>query len=80
MANNYADPTLERERIDLQIASCMAGIAFSNSALGINHSIAHSLRARFHKAHGRLNAVLMPKVINLTGKTKKRLNYILRFR
>lgn len=63
LVSNYRNPELEQERIDLQIASCMAGVAFSNSALGINHSIAHSLGARFHKAHGRLNALIMPKVI-----------------
>lgn len=71
LANNYEDPTLERERIDLQIASCMAGVAFSNSALGINHSIAHSLGARFHKAHGRLNALIMSKVIKFNAQNKE---------
>lgn len=71
LVNNYNDPALEKERIDLQIASCMAGVAFSNSALGINHSIAHSLGARFHKAHGRLNAVIMPKVILFNAKNKE---------
>ncbi len=71
LVNNYENPALERERIDLQIASCMAGMAFSNSALGINHSIAHSLGARFHKAHGRLNAVLMPKVILFNARNKR---------
>ena len=71
LVNNFENPSLERERIDLQIASCMAGVAFSNSALGINHSIAHSLGARFHKAHGRLNAVIMPKVIKFNAQNKQ---------
>ena len=71
LVNNYENPFLERERIDLQIASCMAGMAFSNSALGINHSIAHSLGARFHKAHGRLNALLLPKVILFNAKNRR---------
>ena len=52
LVSNFENPELERERIDLQIASCMAGVAFSNAGLGINHSIAHSLGARFHKPHG----------------------------
>ena len=51
LVSNFENPQLERERIDLQIASCMAGVAFSNAGLGINHSIAHSLGARFHKPH-----------------------------
>lgn len=71
LVNNYENPELERERTDLQIASCMAGIAFSNASLGVNHSIAHALGARFHIAHGRLNAMLMPKVILFNSKNKR---------
>ena len=70
LVNNFENPELERERVDLQIASCMAGVAFSNSSLGINHSIAHSLGARFHKPHGRLNAVIMPKVVLFNAQNK----------
>jgi 1-propanol dehydrogenase len=47
----------------LHIASCMAGIAFTNSSVGINHSLAHAVGARFHLSHGRANAILLPYVI-----------------
>ncbi len=63
LVNNYDDPELETERINMQLASCMAGIAFSNSSLGINHSIAHAIGAKYHVAHGKANAVIMPKII-----------------
>lgn len=49
-------------------ASCAAGIAFTNAGLGVNHSIAHALGGRFHVAHGRLNAVLLPYVLAFHGK------------
>lgn len=44
-------------------ASTIAGMAFTNAFLGINHSIAHKLGAAFHLPHGRLNAIILPYVI-----------------
>lgn len=58
---SYAGKTEVRLRVHL--ASTMAGIAFSHAGLGICHAISHSLGGMFHVPHGRLNAVLLPAVI-----------------
>lgn len=44
-------------------ASCMAGMAFANAFLGLNHSMAHKLGAFHHLPHGVANAVVLTEVI-----------------
>lgn len=49
-------------------ASTIAGMAFANAFLGINHSLAHKIGAEFNIPHGYANAILMPHVIRYNAK------------
>lgn len=51
-------------RLKVHLAATMAGMAFSQSGLGLCHAMAHSLGGMFHVAHGRLNAILLPAIIS----------------
>lgn len=41
----------------------MAGMAFANAFLGVNHSMAHKLGAFHHLPHGVANAVILTEVM-----------------
>lgn len=50
----------EASRLNMLAASYLGGVAFSNSTLGIVHSIAHAFGAQFDIPHGLANAIVLP--------------------
>ena len=58
--NGAKDPVAREKMAN---AACMAGMAFANAFLGVNHSMAHKLGAYHHLPHGIANALILTKVM-----------------
>lgn len=62
----HGDNAFAREK--MHNASTIAGMAFTNAFLGVNHSLAHKIGAEFHMPHGKINAILLPYVVRYNSK------------
>lgn len=64
IANHLRDAVQEgnnpEPRSQMLMASCMAGIAFSNSLLGVVHALSHAVGGKFPIHHGTLNSIILP--------------------
>ena len=54
-------------RLKIHQAATMAGMAFHSAGLGLCHAMSHALGGMFHLPHGRLNAILLPAVVDVNG-------------
>ena len=58
---------------------CVAGCAFTNVGLGMDHGISHAIGAAFNMGHGLINAVGLPYVLQFNSRdkeVKEKLDYL----
>lgn len=64
IANHLRDAVHEGHNLEARsqmlMASCMAGIACSNSWFGVIHAISHAIGANYPVHHGTLNSIILP--------------------
>jgi alcohol dehydrogenase class IV len=53
-------------RQNMALASFKAGVAFTTAGVGYVHAIAHNFGAYYHVPHGLANAIILPRVLDLS--------------
>ncbi|WP_058485455.1 iron-containing alcohol dehydrogenase [Defluviitalea phaphyphila] len=72
----YKDGSNIKSRECMHNASTIAGMAFTNSSLGLVHSLAHKIGGEFGITHGLANAILMPYIIEYNRKATNKFDEI----
>lgn len=65
------DPKNAERRLELAIGATMAGIAFSNSMVGLVHALGHSVGALCHVPHGVCMSIFLPYVLEFNLATSR---------
>jgi alcohol dehydrogenase class IV len=66
---SYQHPQDEPSRRGMLEASYQAGLAFTRSYVGYVHAVAHTLGGFYQVPHGLANAIILPHVLELYGKS-----------
>lgn len=69
LSKSYRNPEDKEAKEKMHNAATMAGMAFTNSEVGIVHALGHMIGGVFHIPHGRLMAIILPYSIEYNAKT-----------
>jgi alcohol dehydrogenase class IV len=69
LVKSFKDGNNLQARQGMLLASYQAGVAFTRTYVGYIHGIAHTLGGFFHVPHGLANAIVLPYILPMYGKT-----------
>ncbi len=64
----YSLPEDVIARINMSLASMLAGMAFNQKSVGLVHACSHQLSSQCHLPHGLANAIMLPHVLRINKK------------
>jgi alcohol dehydrogenase class IV len=68
LLRSYRNPEDKEAKEKMHNAATMAGMAFTNSEVGIVHALGHMIGGVFHISHGKLMAIILPYSIEYNAK------------
>ena len=71
----YDDPEDLDARENMAYGQYMAGLSYTNSGLGIAHSIAHALSGKFNIQHGIALSIILPTILKFNMYSKQAVEY-----
>jgi alcohol dehydrogenase class IV len=71
LQRSYTNPKNKEAKEKMHIAATMAGMAFTNSEVGIAHALGHVAGGVLHVPHGRAMAIILPYSIEYNAKVAK---------
>lgn len=69
LVKSYLESENLTHRKNMQLASYLAGVAFTRAYVGYVHAVAHSLGGKYNVPHGLANAIILPYVLEAFGKS-----------
>lgn len=68
LRNSYGSPDDNEAKMKMHIAATMAGMAFSNSEVGMVHALGHATGGVLHVPHGRVMGIILPYSVEYNSK------------
>jgi alcohol dehydrogenase class IV len=69
LENSYSNPSNITYRENMQLASYLAGVAFTRAYVGYVHALSHPISGKYNLPHGLTNAIILPYILKTYGKS-----------